>query len=66
LKSNPDIFERSLKFPSEVRNIQRRLNELSELLCELTQQVDALREQLDRALDMVSNLWREVSPKCRC
>lgn len=66
MKSNPDIFERSLKFPSEVRNIQRRLNELSELLCELTQQVDALREQLDRALDMVSNLWREVSPKCRC
>jgi chromosome segregation ATPase len=46
--------------------LQRQLNELAGLLCDLMQQVDALREQLGRTLDIVSDLWREASPKCRC
>jgi predicted nuclease with TOPRIM domain len=45
--------------------LQRWLNELAELLCDLMQQVDALREQLGHALDKVSDLWGCVR-RCRC
>jgi DNA repair ATPase RecN len=51
---------------ASLEDLERQLNELAGLLCDLMQQVDALREQLGRTLDIVSDLWREVSPKCRC
>jgi hypothetical protein len=50
----------------DLKVLQKQLNELAGLLCDLMQQVDALREQLGRTLDIVSDLWRGVSPKCRC
>jgi len=61
-----EFLEASATSIEDLKVLQKQLNELAELLCELTQQVDALREQLDHALDMVSNLWREVEQECRC
>jgi chromosome segregation ATPase len=60
-----EFLEASATSIEDLKVLQKQLNELAELLCELTQQVDALREQLDCILDIISDLWREVSAKCR-
>jgi len=61
-----EFLEASVASIEDLKVLERQLNELAELLCGLIQQVDALREQLDRILDKVSDLWREVADECRC
>jgi uncharacterized protein YoxC len=61
-----EFLEVSAASIEDLKVLQKQLNELAGLLCDLMQQVDALREQLGRILDIVSDLWREVSAKCRC
>jgi uncharacterized coiled-coil DUF342 family protein len=72
LRSRLDAAENKIEFLEasaasieDLKVLQKQLNELAELLCGLIQQVNALREQLDRILDKVSDLWREVADECR-
>jgi chromosome segregation ATPase len=61
-----EFLEASAVSIEDLKVLQKQLNELAGLLCDLMQQVDVLREQLGRTLDIVSDLWREVADECRC
>jgi prefoldin subunit 5 len=60
-----EFLEASAASIEDLKVLERHLNELATLLCDLIQQVEALREQLGHILDKVSDLWRCVK-RCRC